>query len=645
MAQLFYRTCSLSPLHSPPSFSSSKTQTLFAPITPSPFPYPLPFSSSSSKLFCLDPLRFQSPRFSSSSSFDRIKPYLQSEWEPILKGWVCSVVSVCCLSVAVPKAGQIPSILTSVGSDRMVAEGLALATLAFARSAATYLQHAFLWEAALGAAFRIRAYVFGRVIESDLGFFEGNAGVEAGDVAHRLTSEASDVADMLYSLLNTVVPNTLQFLVMATQMVMLSPPLAFVSALGVPCLLLVIGYLGERLRGISRRAQITAAKLSSYVNEVLPLMLVVKANNGELNENLHFCRLAHDDLIARLGKKKLKAVIPQIVQVIYIGGLIVLHAISLNALKGSMDGSRLLSFTMSLALLIDPIQGMGKAFNELKEGEPAVERLFELAQFHNKVVEKPNALDLCHVTGDIKFSGVTFRYGDNMPLILNELDILIKRGERVAFIGRSGGGKTTIVKLLLRLYDPLYGDIFLDDYNIQEVKLRNLREHIVLIPQDTMLFLGTVAENIGYKDASGKLDMECVENAAKIANADEFIRELPNGYQTNIGLRGSLLSGGQRQRIAIARALYRKSSILILDEATSALDSKSEQLFSQALEPLMTNNTVLIIAHRIETMMMADRVLLVEGGKVEEVPKSSILSPDGHLASLLNSFADTGRKN
>ncbi|KAL0910446.1 hypothetical protein M5K25_021430 [Dendrobium thyrsiflorum] len=637
MAQLFYRTSSLSPLHSPPSFSSSKTQTLFAAITPSPFPYPIPFSSSSSKLFCLDPLRFQSPRFSSSSSssFDRIKPYLQSEWEPILKGWVCSVVSVCCLSVAVPKAGQIPSILTSVGSDRMVAEGMALATLAFARSAATYLQHAFLWEAALGAAFRIRAYVFGRVIESDLGFFEGNARVEAGDVAHRLTSEASDVADMLYSLLNTVVPNTLQFLVMATQMVVLSLPLALVSALGVPCLLLFIGYLGERLRGISRRAQITAAKLSSYVNEVLPLMLVVKANNGELNENLHFCRPAHDDLIARLGKKKLKAVIPQIVQVIYIGGLIVLHVISLIALKGSMDGSRLLSFTMSLVLLIDPIQGMGKAFNELKEGEPAVERLFELAQFNNKVVEKPNALDLCYVTGDIKFSGVTFRYGDNMPLILNELDIHIKRGERVAFIGRSGGGKTTIVKLLLRLYDPIYGDIFLDDYNIQEVKLR--------AHSSDSTGYSTVAENIGYKDASGKLDMECVENAARIANADEFIRELPHGYQTNIGPRGSLLSGGQRQRIAIARALYRKSSILILDEATSALDSMSEQLFRQALEPLMINHTVLIIAHRIETMMMADRVLLVEGGKVEEVPKSSILSPDAHLASLLNSFADTER--
>ncbi|XP_020586595.1 ABC transporter B family member 29, chloroplastic-like [Phalaenopsis equestris] len=523
MAQLFFATPRVNSLHFLPS--SSKSLPLLFSVKPSHF------SSSSPNLYHLVSFRFspQAPRFS-SSSFDQIKPHLQSEWEPILKGWICSAVSVCCLSVAVPKAGKIPSILTEGGSDRM----------------------------------------------------------------------------------------------------------------GVPILLLLIGYLGERLQGISRKAQITSAKLSSYLNEVIPLMLVVRANNGELKENLHFYRLAHDDLIARIGKKKMKAFIPQIVQILCIGGLIVLHAISMIASKGSMDGSRLLSFTMSLALLIDPIQGMGKAFNELKEGEPAVERLFDLAQFHNKVVEKPNALDLCDVTGDIKFSGVTFRYGDNMPLILNEMDLHIEPGESVAFIGPSGGGKTTIVKLLLRLYDPLYGEIFLDDHNIQELKLRNIREHMVLVPQDTMLFSGTVAENIGYKDGSNRLDNKCVENAARIANADEFIRELPHGYHTNIGPRGSLLSGGQRQRIAIARALYRKSSILILDEATSALDSRSELLVRQALERLMENHTVLIIAHRIETMMTADRVLLVEGGKVEEVPKSSLLSPDGHLASILNSSADTG---
>lgn len=180
---------------------------------------------------------------------------------------MCSAVSVCCLSVAVPKTGQLPLIFTNMGSDRKVSEGLALAALVCTRLAANYFQHAFLWEAALETAFRIRADIFGRVLRRDLCFFEGNGGMEAGDVAHRLTSETSDVADMLYSFLNTVVPNVMQFLVMATQMVVLNPPLALMSAMGIPCLLLAIGYLGEKLRGISRRAQVAAAKLSSYLNE------------------------------------------------------------------------------------------------------------------------------------------------------------------------------------------------------------------------------------------------------------------------------------------------------------------------------------------------------------------------------------------
>ncbi|PKA62375.1 ABC transporter B family member 29, chloroplastic [Apostasia shenzhenica] len=617
-----------------PSISASKSLTLYS--SNRSFHFPLSFPSSPYESFGRLSLghRLRCPSLASSSLF-QIKPYLQSEWECILKGWICSTLSVYCLALAVPKAGWLPSSLTSLEAERVVGRGMALAALAVARSAANYLQQAFLWEAAMGTAYRIRAYVFGRVLERDLAFFEGNEGVVVGDLAHRLTSEAMDVADTVYALLNTLVPNTLQFVVMASQMVLLSPRLALVSAMGIPCMLFVSGYLGQRLQAISRRSHLSAAKLSSYLSEVLSLMVVVKANNGALSENIRFQRLAQDDLLAHLRKKKMKAFIPQIVHFVYIGGLIVLCASARVFSQGIIDGSAFFSFIMSLALVVDPIQGMGKAFNELKEGEPAVERLFDLTQFYSKVDEKPNAGDLCCVSGDIKFCGVTFRYMDNMPPVLNRLDLHIKSGEKVAIIGRSGGGKSTLVKLLLRLYDPLCGQILLDDHDIKEVKLKSLREHIVLVPQDTMLFSGTVAENIGYKDATRGLDMKCIENAARIANADEFIRQLPHGYETNIGPRGSLLSGGQRQRITIARALYQKSSILILDEATSALDSSSELLVREALIRLMEYNSVLIIAHRPETMMMADRVLLLEEGKLKEVSKSSLFTTDGQSSSLI----------
>lgn len=417
-------------------------------------------------------------------------------------------------------------------------------------------------------------------------------------------------------------------------MVMLSPLLTLMSALVIPCMSLVITNLGERLRRISRKAQISVARLSAYLNEVLPSMLVVKTNNGELNESLRFQSLAHDDLVQRLNKRKMKALIPQVVHIIYLGGLIVLCAGSLILSRNSFDVSRLLSFILSLSLLIDPIQGVGKAYNELKEGEPAIERLLDLSTFNSKVIEKPDAVDVAYVTGDIKINNVKFGYGENMPLVLDGLHLHVKSGERVALIGPSGGGKTTLVKLLLRLYDPLCGCILLDNHDIQDLRLKSLREHIILVPQDINLFSGSVAENIGYRALKREINMECVENAARIANADEFIRLLPEGYETNIGPRGSLLSGGQRQRLAIARALYHKSSVLILDEATSALDSRSEQLVRQSLQHLMANRTVLVIAHRLETVMMADRVVLLDNGKLEEVEKKSLISEDGQYASL-----------
>ncbi|XP_043717866.1 ABC transporter B family member 29, chloroplastic [Telopea speciosissima] len=569
-------------------------------------------------------------------SLDPIKPYIQSEWRSILMGWTCSFVSVFCLSKIVPKVGKLSAVVSNIDADRLIEEGLVFGVLVLVRVVANYWQQALLWDAALNSVYKIRVYVFKRILQRNLGFFEGGGGVSAGDTAYRITAEASDVSDTLYALLNTVIPSILQLSAMATQMLVISPVLSLISVLVIPSMSLLIAYLGEKLRKISKKANLTVAALSAYLNEVLPSILFVKANNAELCEGTRFQRLAHADLFERLKKKKMKALIPQIVQVIYVGALLIFCGGSIMVSRSSFDGSGLISFVTSLILLIEPIQDIGKAYNELKQGEPAIERLFDLTRFNAEVIEKPDAVGLASVRGDVKFSNISFKYGDNMPLILNGLNLHINPGETVAIVGPSGGGKTTLSKLLLRLYDPLCGSILIDNLDIQDIQLENLRQNVGLVSQDITLFSGTVAENIGYRDLMRQIDMERVEHAAMAANADEFINTLSEGYETNVGPRGSILSGGQKQRIAIARTLYQNPSILILDEATSALDSGSEILVRKAVERLMGNHTVLVIAHRLETVLMANRIFLLDKGKLEEVSRSFLLSKDNHCGSLVS---------
>ncbi|XP_042510155.1 ABC transporter B family member 29, chloroplastic isoform X3 [Macadamia integrifolia] len=548
-------------------------------------------------------------------SLEPIKPYIQSEWRSILMGWTCSFVSVCCLSKIVPKLGKLSAVVSKMDANRLTEEGLVFGVLILVRLVANYWQQALLWDATLNSVYKIRVYVFERVLQRDLGFFEGGGAVSAGDIAYRITAEASDVSETVYALLNVI------------------PPMS-----------LLIAYLGERLRKISKKAQLSAAALSAYLNEVLPSILFVKANNAEVCEGARFQRLAYADLFKRLKKKKMKALIPQILQVIYVGALLIFCAGSMMVSRGSFDGSALISFVTSLILLIEPIQkqfilhnqGIGKAYDELKQGEPALERLFDLTRFNSEVIVKPDAVDLASVRGDVNFCNISFKYGDNMPLILNGLNLHINPGETVAIIGPSGGGKTTLSKLLLRLYDPLCGSVLIDNLNIQDIQLESLRQHVGLVSQDITLFSGTVAENIGYRDLMRQIDMERVERAAMAANADEFTRTLSEGYETNIGPRGSILSGGQKQRIAIARTLYQNPSILILDEATSALDSGSEILVRKAVEHLMGNRTVLVIAHRLETVLMANRIFLLDKGKLVEVSRSFLLSKDNLYGSLVS---------
>ncbi|XP_057777936.1 ABC transporter B family member 29, chloroplastic [Salvia miltiorrhiza] len=615
--------------------------------------FPPPYSSSSlfhnnlkilaryRKISILNHGRIRSPAAACSyrpppikfAPLTALSPYLQSEWRAILSGWLCSAVSVYSLSKLVPLAGQLSSSITISNLASVRNGALALGILLLIRIVANYLQQACLWDAALNCAYNLRVHVFDRVLQRDLGFFEGGKGISPGDVAYRITAEAEDVADTLHSLLNTIVPSVLQLSAMATQMLIISPQLSLISAFVIPAMALTVGCLGEKLRAISNDANLSTASLAAYLNEVFPSILFVKANNTEPNERIRFQLLASADLSARLKKKQVKILIPQIVQIMFFGLLFILGSTSIIVSRGSFNCSVLVSFMTSLVLLIDPIQDVGKAYNELKQGEPAIERLFNLTLFKSQVIEKPDAVDLASVTGEVKVCGLSFSYGDGTAPVLDGLNLHIKAGETIALVGPSGGGKTTLVKLLLRLYEPLSGSILLDGCDIRNIQLQSLRRHVGLVTQDSVLFAGTIAENIGYRDLLSGVDMDRVRFAAETANADGFIKCLPDQYETSVGPRGSNFSGGQRQRLAIARALYQNPSILILDEATSALDSRSELLVRQALERLMQDRTVVVIAHRVETLLMAQRIFLLNQGKLQQLSHSALL--DAHPTQLV----------
>jgi ATP-binding cassette subfamily B protein len=282
-------------------------------------------------------------------------------------------------------------------------------------------------------------------------------------------------------------------------------------------------------------------------------------------------------------------------------------------------------------MLIDPISHLTDDYNEFKQGQASVDRIFELLALQPQIVEQPNAKPLPPVTGKVEYCQVTFSY-THQP-VLQQLNLRVYPGEAVALVGASGAGKTTLVNLLPRFYDPQAGKILIDGSDIREVSLRSLRRQIGIVPQETVLFSGTIAQNIAFGQQS--FDLNAVEAAAKVANAHQFISQFSQGYQTWVGERGVNLSGGQRQRIAIARAVLLNPRILILDEATSALDAESEALVQEALERLMQNRTVFMIAHRLATVRRADRILVMEQGQVVEAgTHTELLQQNGRYAQF-----------
>ncbi|RMH35529.1 MAG: ABC transporter ATP-binding protein [Nitrospirae bacterium] len=403
-----------------------------------------------------------------------------------------------------------------------------------------------------------------------------------------------------------------------------------------PLLALVARLFGRRLKTLSMHIQDHTATLTTILEEVISGIRIVKSFVQEKREQQRVDAALHALLATTLRRARTLAVfIPVITVLTFIMGIAVLWYGGKQVVDGYMSPGDLFAFVLFAGILIGPFGSVARVFAQVKEAQGAMARVFELLDAQPDIRDAPDAIELPPVMGHVRFDRVSFAYDPRHP-VLSDVSFSIRAGERVALVGPSGSGKTTVVNLLHRLYDPQQGCVAIDGYDLRTVTLESLYRQIALVPQDTILFGGTILDNIRY----GRMDAtdDEVVRASQEAHAHEFIVSLPDGYRTMVGEKGVNLSGGQRQRIAIARAVLKNPRILILDEATSALDAETELLVQSALNRLMAGRTTLIIAHRFSTIQAVSRIFVLHHGRiVEEGSHEELLARQGlyhHLYTL-----------
>ncbi|MBD2387555.1 ABC transporter ATP-binding protein [Cylindrospermum sp. FACHB-282] len=547
------------------------------------------------------------------SNYWQLLPYVRPQWTTIIKGLVGIFGYVLATLTLINLAGKL-AIPFGQGNVVAIAQLTGVCALVFlVRGFFQSVQDLYMARAALRIAFNLRQQVYAHLQKLNLSYFET---AKAGDLSYRLTEDVDRVGEVVNKLFHDFTPCVLQLVAIPIYMVYLNWQLTLATVIVAPLMGILIGWFGERLQKYSRRSQNRVSDLSAILTEVFNGIRLVQAFAAENYEIARFGREAERSLNAKYSAERLKAI-----QIPIVGFLEALSALSLLMVgtwqisQGNLTVAQFFSYLTAAALLIDPIGHTTNNYNEFKQGEASVDRVFELMAIQPTVAEKQNAIALPPVSGKVEYRQVSFAYKPGEPVI-QDISLLVMPGEAIALVGASGAGKTTFVNLLPRFYDPEVGEIFIDGVNIRDVTLYSLRRQIGIVPQETIMFSGTIAQNIAF--GQDDFDLSAVKEAAKIANAHQFIMQLPEGYHTWVGERGVNLSGGQRQRIAIARAVLLNPQILILDEATSALDSESEALVQEALERLMQNRTVLIIAHRLSTVRKCDRILVLEQGQIVE---------------------------
>ncbi len=458
-----------------------------------------------------------------------------------------------------------------------------------------------------------RKHLFGHLQTLTVDFF---ARRRTGELLSRVMNDVTVIQSIVTETPIDSVKQLVTFIGGITFLLMMNWRLCLLILILLPLLVFVAKLFGRRLKSLSTSIQDHTAALSTLVEEVISGIRIVKSFVQTQREGARFATQVNDTLRLTLRRAGIMAVfIPVISLVTFSAAAAVLWYGGRQVIEGTVTPGELFAFVLFAGILIGPFSSGARIFTQLKEAQGAMQRVFEILDARPEIADRPEAQNLSTVEGHIRVERISFGYDPQHP-VLSDLSFDAKPGELIALVGPTGSGKTTVINLLHRFYDPTDGRITIDGKDLRHVTVESWYRQIALVPQETILFGGTILDNICYGNMAAA--EAAVLEASKAAHAHDFIISLPDGYQTRVGEKGVNLSGGQRQRIAIARAILKNPRILLLDEATSSLDTESERLVQEALQHLMKGRTTFVVAHRLSTIQRADRILVLDKGKLVE---------------------------
>jgi subfamily B ATP-binding cassette protein MsbA len=487
----------------------------------------------------------------------------------------------------------------------------------------------------------LREFLYRKIQTQSLAFFTKNP---TGTLMSRITNDVAYIQGAVSEAVTALLKDSFTLICLVFVIFYRDWQLAIIAIFVFPLAVYPIAKFGQKMRQVATRTQVTLGSLTTLLQETISGTRIVKAFSMEEYENRRFA--GENERLFRLNLKtvSINAISSPFME--FLGGLGISAIIfygGYQVIHGQSTPGTFFSFLTALIMLYEPVKRLTNVNNTIQQGIAGAQRVFGIIDLTPEIRNAPGALPLPPIEREIEILGVGFRY-EETPVLKN-IHLTIRAGEVVAFVGMSGGGKTTLVNLIPRFYDVTEGAILIDGRDIRTVTVESLRGQIAIVTQQTILFNDTVRNNIAYGDIA-RTEEEILA-AAKAANAHAFIMNLPMGYDTLIGEQGTKLSGGERQRISIARALLKNAPILILDEATSSLDSEAEIEVQDALETLMKGRTTLVIAHRLSTIRNADRIVVLVGGEIREEGKhEQLLSCEGEYSRLYNmQFKENGREN